>query len=220
MIKKNVSISTQAVCSVNTRSLVTATTLHTKVAPVKNTVNTTPSSLTRVEDNSIIIARTKHKKRILQEYESEFGRDFLDSIVTRKKGKHSIDPIDPAPIRMKPSIKKYYQVQELKIYNIITMVITEFLESFNTTNMKNLLAINADFSVMIPKTMCWLKIDFSLLRKPQHDYKQLTTISPRRVEMTSAAMIHFGLDPRKLLRWLGGKYTGERREVNHMLAAV
>ena len=33
-------------------------------------------------------------------------------------------------------------------------------------------------------------------------------------------MIHFGLDPGNLLRWLGGEYTEERQEVNRTLAAV
>jgi hypothetical protein len=38
--------------------------------------------------------------------------------------------------------------------------------------------------------------------------------------MASAAMIHFGLDPGKIMRWLGGKYTGKRRDVNYTLVAV
>ena len=33
-------------------------------------------------------------------------------------------------------------------------------------------------------------------------------------------MIHFGLDPGKLVRWLGVEYTGDRRGVNWTLAAV
>ena len=33
-------------------------------------------------------------------------------------------------------------------------------------------------------------------------------------------MIHFGLDPGKVVRYLGGKYTGERRDVNRTLSAV
>ena len=33
-------------------------------------------------------------------------------------------------------------------------------------------------------------------------------------------MIHFGLDPGKLVRWLGGKYTGENRDVIRTLTAV
>ena len=38
--------------------------------------------------------------------------------------------------------------------------------------------------------------------------------------MASAAMIHFGLDPGKLMRWIGGKYMGKRCEVNRTLTAV
>jgi hypothetical protein len=64
---------------------------------------------------------------------------------------------------MTASIKKHYRVQELTPYQVITAVIKEFWESFNMTNMTNLLAIHADFSVMIPKTIRWLQIDFSPL---------------------------------------------------------
>ena len=107
---------------------------------------------------------------------------------------------------MKPSIKKYDRVQELTIYNVITTVFKEFWKSFDTTNLTNLLAINKHFSVMIPNTIRWLHTNFSPLLDPQHDYKEKNKILPRRVEMASAAMIHFGLDPGKLVRWLGGEY--------------
>ena len=33
-------------------------------------------------------------------------------------------------------------------------------------------------------------------------------------------MIHFGLDPGKLVRWLGGKYTGAQCNMNRTLTAV
>ena len=33
-------------------------------------------------------------------------------------------------------------------------------------------------------------------------------------------MIHFGLDPGKLVRWLGGEYTGKRCDMNWTLTAV
>ena len=38
--------------------------------------------------------------------------------------------------------------------------------------------------------------------------------------MASAAMIHFGLDPGKLVRWIEGKYTGKLRYMNCTLTAV
>ena len=114
---------------------------------------------------------------------------------------------------MKASIKKYYRAQELTIYNLITTVIKEFREDFNSTDLANLCLVNKDFSRMIPNTISLLKIDFSPLHKQRLDYKQQEKISSHRVDMASAAMIHFGLDPGKLVRWMGGEYTGARRNV-------
>jgi hypothetical protein len=33
-------------------------------------------------------------------------------------------------------------------------------------------------------------------------------------------MVHFGLDPGKFVRWLGGEYTGYHRDVNKILTAI
>ncbi len=38
--------------------------------------------------------------------------------------------------------------------------------------------------------------------------------------MASAAMVHFGLDPGKFVRWMGGEYTGYHRDVKKTLIAV
>jgi hypothetical protein len=40
------------------------------------------------------------------------------------------------------------------------------------------------------------------------------------MEMASAAMIHFGLDPRKFVCFLSGKYTGQHQDVCHTLDTV
>ncbi len=39
--------------------------------------------------DKIIVQGTKQKRRILQEYKDAFGSGHSDSIVTKKKGKHS-----------------------------------------------------------------------------------------------------------------------------------
>ena len=121
---------------------------------------------------------------------------------------------------MLPFIRKYYWVQELTLYNVITMVIKEYRDSFDSTDLNNLSRINRDFSKMVPNTIQWLQLDFSPLCKPQYNYKSQAKISPKQVELASAAMIHFGLDPGKVVSYLGGKYTGKRRGVNRTLAAV
>ncbi len=38
--------------------------------------------------------------------------------------------------------------------------------------------------------------------------------------MASVAMVHFGLNPGKFVRWMGGKYTGYHCDVQRTLAAV
>ena len=38
--------------------------------------------------------------------------------------------------------------------------------------------------------------------------------------MASAAMVHFGMDPGKLVGWLGGEYIGDRRDVACILATI
>ena len=76
--------------------------------------------------DKIIVQGTKKKRWILQEYKEILGADYSDSIVTKKKGNHSyIDPDWPI-IHMKLSIKKYYRVEKLAIYNVITTGIKEF----------------------------------------------------------------------------------------------
>ena len=57
----------------------------------------------------------------------------------------------------------------------------------------NLAEINKDFSVMVPNIARWLKIDFTLLHEPRFDYKNQLEVSHHRVEMASAAMVHFGM---------------------------
>ncbi len=73
---------------------------------------------------------------------------------------------------------------------------------------------------MIPKLKGWLQIDFSLLRKPHLNYKSQMQIDPHQVCMANAAMAHFGLDPGRFIRWMGGEYTGQHQDTHSTLAAV
>jgi hypothetical protein len=95
---------------------------------------------------------------------------------------------------MKPSSDKYYRVKELIIYNIITIVIQEYM-AFSKNELSTIRLRNTDFSKMIPKLKLWLQIDFSTLREPQLNYENQTQINPHQVCMANAAMAHFGLDP-------------------------
>ncbi len=120
---------------------------------------------------------------------------------------------------MKPSTDKYYQVKELMMYNVITIVIQEYAV-FSKNKLLNIRLLNTDFAKMIPKLQRWLQIDFSTLRKPRLNYKSQMQIDPHRFCMANAAMAHFGLDPGRFIRWMGGEYTGQHRDTHSTLAAV
>ncbi len=51
-------------------------------------------------------------------------------------------------------------------------------------------------------------------------YEQQDHINPYHMEMASMAMIHFGLDPGKFVRFLLGEYTGQHWDVCRTLDAV
>jgi hypothetical protein len=85
---------------------------------------------------------------------SKFGSGYQESIITKKKGK--IDHNEPlqslASSRqcMKPSTNKYYQVKELTIHNVVTIVIQEYA-AFSKNELLNICLLNTDFAKMIPK---------------------------------------------------------------------
>jgi hypothetical protein len=60
------------------------------------------------KDDSIIVAGTREKWRILNAYEEKFGSGYTYSIVTTKKGKHVNTISDLPNICMRPSKDKYY----------------------------------------------------------------------------------------------------------------
>ena len=163
---------------------------------------------------------TKEKKSILDRYQAHHGSEYPDSIVTKKKGKTSDDNFCLERSRMRPSLDKWYRVEELYLYNIITTIIKECRASFSDQDLFNLRLVNKDFANIIPKACRWLRLDFTPLREPRYFYESQDHIDPHRVKMASAAMVHFGLDPGKFVHWLSGEYTGHHRDVRRTLNAI
>ncbi len=106
------------------------------------------------------------------------------------------------------------------MYNIITTIIKEGRVSFSKEDISNLCLVNKDFVNIVPKVLHWLQVNFNPLQDPHLGYEQQDHIDPYCVEMASAAMIHFGLDPGKVVHFLSGKYTGQYRNVHCTLDAI
>jgi hypothetical protein len=121
---------------------------------------------------------------------------------------------------MRPSLEKWYRVVDLHLYNIITTIIKECRVSFMKEVISNLHLVNKDFVNIAPKVLRWLRVDFTPLQDPCLGYEQQDHIDPYHMEMASAAIIHFGLDSGKFVRFLSHKYTGQYWNICHILDAI
>jgi hypothetical protein len=121
---------------------------------------------------------------------------------------------------MRPELGKGYRVEDVNIHHVIAIVLKEQFISFLPTDMAALHLVDKTFSEALPKIIRWRSIDFSSLREPRLDYETQVLIDPHRVQMANAAMLHFGLEPGKFVRWMGGEYTGRRRDVPRILGAL
>jgi hypothetical protein len=121
---------------------------------------------------------------------------------------------------MRPSLDKWYRVGDLHLYNLITTIIKECRVIFSKEDLSNLCLVNKDFANIVPKVLRWLRVDFTPLQDPCLGYEQQDHIDPFCVEMASASMIHFGLDPGKFVSFLSGKYTGQHWDVNRTLDVI
>ncbi len=109
---------------------------------------------------------------------------------------------------------------DLHLYNVITTIIKECRVSFSKEDLSNLCLVNKDFANIIPKLFWWLRVDFAHLQDLCLGYEQQDHIDPYRMEMASAAMIHFGLGPGKFACFLSGKYTGQHWDLRCTLDAI
>ncbi len=196
-----------------------ASEINSKIVTLLHISDSLTASRDMSSNNSIIVKGTCEKKRILTTYQEKFDSEYPESIITRKKGKISNDTSLHCPC-MRPSLDKWYQVGDLHLYNIITPIIKECRVSFSKEDISNLCLVNKDFTNIVVKVLHWLRVDFTPLRDPRLGYEQQDHINPYRVEMASAAMIHFGLDPSKVVHFLLGEYTSQYCNVRCTLDAI
>jgi hypothetical protein len=196
-----------------------ASDVKSKIVTLHHTSNSVTASHDMSSNNSIIVQGTRKKKRILMDYQENFGSEYPESILTRKKGKISNDTSLHCA-RMRPSLDKWYQVGDLHLYNVITTIIKECRVIFSKEDLSNICLVNKDFANIVPKVLRWLQVNSTPLQDPCLGYKQQDHINPYHVEMASTAMIHFGLDPGKFVRFLSGKYTGQCWDIRLTLDAI
>jgi hypothetical protein len=73
---------------------------------------------------------------------------------------------------------------------------------------------------MIPETQHFFKVDWRPLLEPRIDYQDQDKIAMHRIDIVAALAICIGLDLGKIVRTLGGEYTGAWINVEKILAGV
>jgi hypothetical protein len=106
-------------------------------------------------NNSFIVQGMLKKKCILTDYQEEFGSEYPELIVTRKKGKIS-DDISLHRACMRHSLNKWYQVGDLHLYNVITTIIKKCRIIFSKEDLSNFCLVNKIFANILPNVLHWL----------------------------------------------------------------
>ena len=81
-------------------------------------------------------------------------------------------------------------------------------------------SLDVKYALMVNDIHRLVGIDFSPLCKQRLGYENQTVISNERVKMMAACAIYYGLDFVLVTRYLGGKYTGDGRDVDAPLAEI
>jgi hypothetical protein len=116
-------------------------------------IGTVSRALLRTSRKLVILLRFTSFFPILvcttpEECVSKFGSGYQESIITKKKGKldhnEPLQSLASSQQGMKSSTDKYYQVKELMIYNVVTIIIREYLAS-SKNELLNIRLLNTYF---------------------------------------------------------------------------
>jgi hypothetical protein len=121
---------------------------------------------------------------------------------------------------MKLDNNHYYRVQDLTLKNVIVVVL-KFVDGYmSDICIKKLHCSSRLFNEMTTNVCRLRNLDFSKLREKRIGYADQEEIQPSRVNMATAAIIHYSLHPRILIQYVKGEYVGESRDVSQVVNNV
>ena len=164
------------------------------------------------------------KKGILDEYSSRFGD--LSAVVTKKQGErislYQKHPPNNARLvcdhKMKPSLKKQYQVRDLTLNNVVVNLVRDHERyGLSSKDVGSIAMLSKIYSKMVSSVLELRELDSSPLLYPRLNYESQTEILQERVKMATASLIRHSMNPGMMIRELSGEYTGETRELDPIL---
>ena len=178
------------------------------------------------------IADNINKERILTEYtDSCQACGIKVQVTTTTKGETTqhLYPRHHQLIKectMRPSHNLWYPVSHLWLEDVIVLVLKanffedsdlKSLEELPGTHSRNWSGFLLLYKEMISNVLRLEYLDFSPLKAPRLDYANQQQISPHRLDLATAGLIHYGMHSGMLLRYLKGEYTGESRNDDAIL---
>ena len=191
-------------------------------APAVNTIERVPapSISANINKNEVIDTYSNYCKTL----------GFTESVTT-KKGEQEFSSITnhtkyPSyhqlvrDSRMKPSLNTQYRVEDLSLDNVIVIVISKYQYLLDHDDIENLSELNPLYGEMVADVMQFSNYDFAELRNARIGYESQLTIQQHRVDMATAGMIHYGLHPGMFVRYVGGEYVSESRDINQVIRDI
>jgi hypothetical protein len=83
-----------------------------------------------------------------------------------------------------------------------------------------MLRVNKLYNKVVPEVSRLLVLDWKPLLEPRLDYENQVAIDMNRVDMATSLALRSGLDPGRVVRTLGGEYTGAWRDVDAILHEI
>ena len=211
--------------------------IHDSIKPVKSKVtqNLVPNKTmdcvlqrTNSVDTEGILTKPINKNAILAKYDDDCKKmGNLDRVTTTKKGEPTHPPTSYPSIyqlvrdcSMKPDNNHYYRVQDLTFKNVIVILIKSVDSYLSDSCIKKLCCLNWSFNEMTTDVCRLRNLDFSKLKEPRIGYADQKEIQSLRVDMATAAIIHYSLHPGMLIRYVKGEYVGESRNVLQIISNV
>lgn len=198
------------------------------VAPIEG--QAMPTSSTVLIESGPKVAKGIDKDSIIDEYSTHCQQlGFINSVTTKKgeptttSSSSSYPPYHRLVAEssiMKPSIMLQYRVDDLTFDNIVIHLTRNQFEWLDKDDIKSLASLNSLYQQMISDVIRLDGYNFHELKAHCIGYENQTSISQHRVDMATAAMIHYGLHPGMLVRFLGGEFVGQSRNVRRILDEI
>ena len=101
--------------------------------------------------------------------------------------------------------------------HILVLVLDSFL---GLRDLQSISRVNKFHDKVVPKISRLLLLDLRPLLEPHFDYENQVAVDTNRVDMGTSLALRSGLDPGRVVRTLGGEYTGALRDFKTILHEI